>query len=48
MSNETPDGLLRRVFLYLGRCTARRGSGSYNNLMAEHFKERDDGSFMHK
>ncbi|CAG8765064.1 11577_t:CDS:2, partial [Rhizophagus irregularis] len=44
MSNETPDGLLKRVFLWVGCCTAQRG-GSYYNLMAEHFKERDDGGF---
>lgn len=44
MSNNTPDGLLRRVFLWIGCCTARRG-GSYHNIMANHFKERDDGGF---
>ncbi|GBC34175.2 hypothetical protein GLOIN_2v1877809 [Rhizophagus irregularis DAOM 181602=DAOM 197198] len=44
MSNNMPDGLLRRVFLWVGCCTARRG-GSYHNIMAEHFKERDDGGF---
>ncbi len=44
LSNKTPSGLLRRVFLWVGCCTARRG-GSYYNIMAEHFKERDDGGF---
>ncbi|CAB5386362.1 unnamed protein product [Rhizophagus irregularis] len=44
MSNETPDGLLKRVFLWVGYCTAQRG-GSYYNLMAEHFKECNDGGF---
>ena len=44
MSNETPDGLLKRVFLWVGCCTAQRG-GSYYNIMAEHFKERDDRGF---
>jgi len=44
MSNETPEGLLKRVFLWVGCCTAKRG-GSYYNIMAEHFKERDDGGF---
>jgi hypothetical protein len=44
MSNNMPDGLLRRVFLWVGCCTARRG-GSYHNIMADHFKERDDGGF---
>jgi hypothetical protein len=44
ISNETPGGLLRRVFLWVGCCTAQRG-GSYYNIMAEHFKERDDGGF---
>jgi hypothetical protein len=44
MSNETPDGLLKRVFLWVGCCTAQRG-GSYCNIMAEHFKEHDDGGF---
>ncbi|RIA84157.1 hypothetical protein C1645_429648 [Glomus cerebriforme] len=44
ISNETPSGLLRRVFLWVGCCTARRGS-SYCNLMAEHFKKHDDGGF---
>ncbi|CAB4381600.1 unnamed protein product [Rhizophagus irregularis] len=44
MSNNMPDGLLKRVFLWVGCCTARRG-GSYHNIMAEHFKERDDGGF---
>ncbi|GBC22265.2 hypothetical protein GLOIN_2v1877809 [Rhizophagus irregularis DAOM 181602=DAOM 197198] len=44
MSNNMPDGLLRRVFLWVGCCTTRRG-GSYHNIIAEHFKERDDGGF---
>ncbi|CAB4382475.1 unnamed protein product [Rhizophagus irregularis] len=44
MSNNMPDGLLRRVFLWVGCCTAWRG-GSYHNIIAEHFKERDDGGF---
>ena len=44
MSNETPDGLLKSVFLCVGYCTAQRG-GSYYNIMAEHFKKRDDGEF---
>ncbi|CAB4489259.1 unnamed protein product [Rhizophagus irregularis] len=44
MSNNMPDGLLRRVFLWVECCTARRG-GYYHNIMAKHFKERDDGGF---
>src|SRR6266498_4754665 len=32
LSNKTPSGLLRRVFLWVGCCTARRG-GSYYNIM---------------
>src|SRR3954471_24827199 len=44
MLNETPDGLLKRVFLWVGCYTARK-EGSYHNLLAEHFKERDDGGF---
>jgi hypothetical protein len=44
LSNKTPNGLLKRVFLWVGCCTAQRG-GSYYNILAEHFKERDDGGF---
>jgi len=39
ISSNSPDGLLRRVFLWVGCCTARRGR-SYHNIMASHFKER--------
>jgi hypothetical protein len=38
ISNETPDGLLRRVFLWVGCCIAQRGG-------SDHFKKRDDGGF---
>ncbi|PKY34503.1 hypothetical protein RhiirB3_498880 [Rhizophagus irregularis] len=44
ISSNSPDGLLRRVFLWVGCCTARRG-GSYHSIMASHFKKRDDGGY---
>jgi hypothetical protein len=44
ISSDSPDGLLRRVFLWVGCCTARRG-GSYHSIMVNHFKERNDGGY---
>ncbi|GET04155.1 zinc finger MYM-type protein 2-like [Rhizophagus clarus] len=44
ISSNSPDGLLRRVFLWVDCCTARRG-GSYHSIMASHFKKRDDGGY---
>lgn len=44
VSSNSPEGLLRRVFLWIGCCTARRG-GSYLGIKTGHLKERDDGGF---
>ena len=40
MSSNIPEGLLKRVFLWVGCCTAKRG-GSYIDLKISHFKERN-------
>uniref|UniRef100_U9T7R8 Uncharacterized protein n=1 Tax=Rhizophagus irregularis (strain DAOM 181602 / DAOM 197198 / MUCL 43194) TaxID=747089 RepID=U9T7R8_RHIID len=44
ISSNSPDGLLRRVFLWVGCCTACRG-GSYHSIMASHFKKHEPGTY---
>ncbi|CAG8471092.1 3745_t:CDS:2, partial [Scutellospora calospora] len=44
LNKDTPIGLFRRVFLWIGCCTAK-WSRSYLDIIASHFKERFDGGF---
>ncbi|CAG8633588.1 44596_t:CDS:2 [Gigaspora margarita] len=41
---DTPIGLFRQIILWIGCCAAKRG-GSYLDIMASHFEERQDGGF---
>ncbi|CAJ0839021.1 8710_t:CDS:2 [Entrophospora sp. SA101] len=44
LSCDIPEGLFRRIFLWIGCCSARRG-GTYQEIMYDHFKKHDDGGF---
>ncbi|KAF0551117.1 zinc finger mym-type protein 2-like [Gigaspora margarita] len=44
LDRDTPIGLFRQIFLWIGCCAAKRG-GSYLDIMASHFEERQDGGF---
>src|SRR6185369_3927541 len=44
LSCDIPEGLFRRVFLWIGCCSARCG-GTYQEIMNDHFKKHDDGGF---
>nr|CAG8503021.1 9919_t:CDS:1 [Entrophospora candida] len=44
LSCDIPEGLFRRIFLWIGCCSARHG-GTYQEIMYDHFKKHDDGGF---
>ncbi|CAJ0750631.1 17320_t:CDS:1, partial [Entrophospora sp. SA101] len=44
LSCDIPEGLFRRIFLWIGCCSARRG-GTYQEIMYDHFKKHEDGGF---